>query len=172
MPSSVARVVLAAALLLVAVVVQVTVLARLPLPGATPDLVLVVVASWALKRGPLSGAAIGFAAGLLRDLAPPMDGTLGLGALVLALVGYAVGLAADDAARSAVAPLVIVVVASVLALLLWAGLAVLLGDERVTGSALAPQLFAQALYTAVLTPFVLPVVHRLIALTEPAPTRW
>jgi hypothetical protein len=59
-----------------------------------------------------------------------------------------------------------------LSVTLWAGLAALTGDPRVTWSALAGQWFAQALYTAVMTPFVLPLVHRLLGALEPVSTRW
>jgi rod shape-determining protein MreD len=172
MPPRIGRFVLAALLIVSSVVIQVAVLSRLPLPGATPDLVLVVVGSWALARGSVEGAIVGFAAGLTLDLVPPSDGPLGLTAFVLALMGYLVGLAADDAQRSALAPLVIMTLASVLALVLWAGLAVLVGDERVTWGALGDQLLAQALYTVVLTPLVLPFVHAMLRRLEPAVNRW
>lgn len=171
-PPRVGRFLLAALLLTVAVVLQVTVLSRLPLPGATPDLVLVVVVAWALSRGSIEGSIVGFAAGLLLDLAPPSAGPLGLSALVLAVVGYLVGKLADDAQRSAAAPLVIVAAASVFSLLLWSALAALLGDEGVTWPALGGQLLGQALYTVVLTPFVLPVVQTLLTRFEPTTSRW
>jgi rod shape-determining protein MreD len=166
------RAVLAGLLLTGAVVLQVSVLARLPLPGATPDLLLVVVASWALARGSIEGAIVGFAGGLLLDLAPPSDGPLGLTALVLAIAGALVGVVADEADRSAAAPLVILVAAALFSVTAWAGLAALTGDPRVTWAALAGQWFGQALYTAVLTPFVLPLVQRLLTRVEPAPARW
>lgn len=172
MSPRIGRFVLAALLIVSSVVLQVSVLARLPLPGATPDLVLVVVGAWALRRGSVEGAIVGFAAGLTLDLAPPSDGPLGLSALVLTIIGYLVGLAADDAQRSAITPLVIMALASVLSLVLWATLAVLVGDERVTWAALGGQLLSQVLYTVVLTPFVLPFVHGMLGRMDPATTRW
>ena len=163
---------LAAALCVIAAVtLQVTVLARLPLPGATPDLVLVLVVAWALRQGSLEGAVLGFGAGLALDIAPPADGSVGLWAFVLAVIGYLAGLAADDAQRSAVAPLVIVALASLVALVLYAVLGVLTGDPRVSWSALAGQLFTQVLYTLVLAPFVLPAVQALLARLEPVAVR-
>jgi rod shape-determining protein MreD len=166
------RALVAALLIVISVALQLTVLSSLPLPGATPDLLTVVVCAWALRRGSLEGAIVGFAGGLAMDLAPPTDGPLGLTALVLAVVGYGVGLVADESERSAFAPLIITVLASLVALVLWAGLALLVGDVRVTGSAVAGQLFAQALYTAVMAPFVLPLVHALLSRVEPTVTRW
>ena len=43
-----------------AVVFQPTFLARLSLPGATPDLVIVMVCCWAVTKGPEVGAIAGF----------------------------------------------------------------------------------------------------------------
>ncbi len=65
------RTLLSTALVVVALVVQVSVLARLQLPGAVPDLLLLTVLGLAFVYGPVSGSLIGFGAGLLADLAPP-----------------------------------------------------------------------------------------------------
>lgn len=80
-----------AGVLLLAVVLQSAVLARLPLPGPTPDLLLLAVIGVALSLGANAGAVTGFAAGLLMALAPPASGPLGLSAVILAIVGYMVG---------------------------------------------------------------------------------
>ncbi|CAM5710287.1 hypothetical protein SBADM41S_00948 [Streptomyces badius] len=65
------RTLLVTALVVVALVIQVSVLARLQLPGAVPDLLLLTVLGLAFVYGPVSGSLIGFGAGLLADLAPP-----------------------------------------------------------------------------------------------------
>ena len=71
------RVLLPAALVVVALVIQVSVLSRLHLPGAVPDLLLLVVLALAMTYGHVEGALIGFGAGLLADLAPPADHAAG-----------------------------------------------------------------------------------------------
>ena len=71
------RMLLSATLVVVALVIQVSVLARLHLPGAVPDLVLLTVLALAMVYGHVGGALIGFAAGLLADLAPPADHAAG-----------------------------------------------------------------------------------------------
>jgi rod shape-determining protein MreD len=106
-----ARIVLAVVLIAVALALQVTLLSRLPLPGATPDLLLLVVVSLALAYGPGFGLACGFAAGLAADRVPPADHEVGRWALVLTLIGYLAGLARAETRRSAVVPLVVVAVA-------------------------------------------------------------
>jgi len=90
------RILLSVTLVVVALVVQVSVLARLQLPGAVPDLVLLTVVGLALVYGPVSGSLIGFGAGLLADLAPPADHAAGRYALVLCVIGYLAGLARPD----------------------------------------------------------------------------
>src|SRR3954471_9968128 len=100
------RILLSTALIVVAMVLQVSVLARLHLPGAVPDLLLLVVLGLALTYGHVAGALIGFGAGLLADLAPPADHAAGRYALVLCVIGYAAGLAKPDSGqlRSATRP--------------------------------------------------------------------
>ena len=100
------------ALVIASVAAQVTFMSRLPLPGATPDLVLVVVVALAVAYGPGFGLTVGFGAGLALDLVPPADHEIGRWALVLALLGYAAGLAAGPARRSAFLPVLVVAVAS------------------------------------------------------------
>jgi rod shape-determining protein MreD len=79
-----------AAVLFVAIVIQTTLLAGVRPDGVAPDLMLVVAISAGLAGGPELGAQIGFAAGLLTDLFVQST-PLGLNALTLCLVGYAVG---------------------------------------------------------------------------------
>jgi rod shape-determining protein MreD len=76
-------------ILLVAVLVQVSVVAQVPIFGARANLIPVAVAALALIGGSLTGAAAGFVAGLLLDLAAGMS--LGGSSLVLTFVGYAIG---------------------------------------------------------------------------------
>lgn len=88
---SAARVVLAAGLVLLTQLVDVTVLAREHWPLATPDLTLLVVVALALLGGSRSGATAGLAAGLLVDLTPPGAGPLGLTAVAYGLAGLVAG---------------------------------------------------------------------------------
>lgn len=65
------RIVLSTVLVVIAMVAQVSVLARLHLPGAVPDLLLLTVLGLALAYGHVGGCLVGFFAGLLADIAPP-----------------------------------------------------------------------------------------------------
>ncbi|GHE75188.1 rod shape-determining protein MreD [Streptomyces longispororuber] len=154
------RILLSSALVVVALVVQVSVLARLQLPGAVPDLVLLTVLGLALVYGHVGGALIGFGAGLLTDLAPPADHAAGRYALVLCVIGYLAGLAKPETGRlrSASGPLVVVVGAAIGSTLLYAGVGALVGDGAARHVGLGGLLFTAALYDLLLAPFTIPLI--------------
>ncbi|MEU2131057.1 rod shape-determining protein MreD [Streptomyces sp. NPDC018352] len=150
------RILLSTVLVVVALVVQVSVLARLQLPGAVPDLVLLVVLALAFVYGHVSGALIGFGAGLLADLAPPADHAAGRYALVLCLIGYLAGLAKPESGqlKSAMVPMIGVVAAAIGSTLLYA----MVGDTAARHVGLGSLLFTAAVYDLLLAPFVVPLV--------------
>lgn len=159
----------AVALLLVtlALALQVTVLSRLPLPGATPDLVLLVVVGLALSHGPAYGLVLGFGAGLASDLVPPADHEIGRWAFVLTLVGYLAGAARDETRRSAFVPLAVVAGAGAGSILLYAGLGALMDDTHVTWTAVTELLPTAVVYDVVLSAFAIPAILALVRRTEP-----
>jgi rod shape-determining protein MreD len=161
------RFALTAVLVVVAIALQVTFLSRLPLPGATPDLVLLVVVATALSGGPTVGLLTGFAAGLAVDLVPPADHEVGRWAFVLTLVGYLAGLAQAETRRSAFVPLAVVATAAVGSVLLYAGLGALLDDPNVTWSAVTRLLPTAVVYDVVLSAFAVPAVLALSGRLEP-----
>lgn len=128
---TVRRILVVAILLILAVLVEVTVLAPLDFPGATPSLVLVVVVLLAGQFGASTGAIAGFAGGLLLDIAPPAAGTIGISALLLTVVGYAVGRFAESDDRPWWSLAILAGLAAPLVVLGGAILGGLLGDPRV-----------------------------------------
>jgi rod shape-determining protein MreD len=155
------RIVLVALLLCTAVVVQTTVLTRIPFPQATPDLVLLVVVALAMVQGPNRGALIGFAGGLLLDTVPPGDGAVGRWALVLVLVGWFAGRTSDAIEGSALLPLLVIVGSAFASLVGYITIGWLIGDERVAGSGVFSPVPAAVLYDVLLSPFVVPLVMAL-----------
>ena len=155
------RVLLSVALVLTAAVLQVTVINRLPLPGTGPDLVLLVIIGLALIVGPTAGASIGFGAGLLVDLMPPTVTEVGRWALVFCVVGYLAGQVQLDVRRSVWVVMWTVAGLSVLAPLLFAGLGLLFGDERIEGQLVVSTTISTVLYDLLLAPFVIPGVMAL-----------
>ncbi|MEV4992603.1 rod shape-determining protein MreD [Streptomyces niveus] len=165
------RTLLSVTLVVVALVVQVSVLARLQLPGAVPDLLLLVVVALALVYGHTSGAVIGFGAGLLADLAPPADHAAGRYALVLCLIGYLAGLAKPDSGqlRTALGPMVVVVGAAVTTTLLYAGVGALVGDTAARHVGLTNLVVTAAIYDLLLAPFTVPLIMALARRAENDP---
>lgn len=150
------RILLAAAAILAAVLIQVTVLNNVPFPGgAGPDLVLVAVVAMALAAGPRDGAIIGFAAGLALDIAPPASGLLGQSALVFCLVGYGCGRLRLALERSAWLPLAGVALGAVAGEALYALTGLIFGDPDITWQAVRQVLPAAVFYDLLISPFVL-----------------
>lgn len=160
---------LVAVVILLALVLQTTVVARLPLPGAEPDLLLVVVLSFALTQGPSAGAVTGFGAGLLADL--HSDHEVGRLALAYLLVGYAVGAAQDERSRSVVRPLLLIAAGAAGALTLFLTGGVILDDPRVHLGALSPDWLAALAYDVALAPVLLPIIGGLLRWIDQDPVR-
>ncbi|MEW9518683.1 rod shape-determining protein MreD [Streptomyces tubercidicus] len=165
------RILLSAPLVVVALVIQVTILARLQLPGAVPDLLLLVVVGLALVYGHVGGALIGFFAGLLADLAPPSDHAIGRYALVLCVIGYAAGLTKPESGRhrSATVPLIVVIGAAIVSTLMYAGVGALVGDTAARHVGIVGLLLSATLYDLLLAPFVVPLVMAAARRTEGEP---
>lgn len=154
---------LGAALVLVAMVLQTAVVTRIPFPGSVgPDLVILVVAAWAVRTGPLPGCVAGFGAGLLVDIVPPAFHAIGRFALVYCLVGYLVGLASAEAEDSAAVSSIAVAVGALGGTLLSTVLGALLADPRVVWDGIARVMAGAALYDLLGAPLAWYVVARLV----------
>lgn len=159
--SGIGRMIVIGSLVLLAVALQSTLLARLTLLGVIPQLVLVVVVSLAFLDGPRVGVVVGFAGGLLQDLLLPQS-VIGLTAFVYTLIGYGVGSLRQFAPSESVwSPVLAVALASMVAEVSYAMLAIILGQEWVSISFTAKVTGLVVLYDTLLTPFAFPVLRRL-----------
>ena len=155
------------ALMLAAVIIELTLLSRLGLPGATPDLVVVTIVAIALAMGPTQGAVAGFAGGVLIDLAPPADTLLGVNAIVYIAVGYITGVAVDPRDRSVPILIGIVGLAAGAAVLATAALDTLLGSGRVSWGDVPGVALSSALYAVIMAPVVVLGVAWLVRRATP-----
>jgi rod shape-determining protein MreD len=165
------RIAIRIALVVLAAVLQVVVVNKWQLPGGVPDLVLLVVISFALASGPQRGAMLGFFAGLLVDIMPPAAHIAGRFAFAYTVVGYLAGLLEDPEETSVVTTILIVAGGSAAAVLLYAGVGGLLGDARISPSVTIHSLVATVVYDVILAPFVVPLVARTARRLEPVGPR-
>ena len=159
------RAILSAAVLGVALMLQLTVVNRLPLPGAgAPDLVLLTVVALGLCGGPAAGALTGFCAGLALDIAPPGSYLIGQYALVFCLVGYLCGRLRGIANRSALLTIAAAMAAAATGEALSAAFGLAVSNPQVTWPAVRQVLPSSIVYDVVLAPFVLYLVVRAVRL--------
>jgi rod shape-determining protein MreD len=117
-----------AVLVFAAALLQASLFSSLDVLGGTADVLLLVLIGIALLRGAVTGAVAGFGGGLLLDVLT-LD-TLGVTALVLALAGYWTGRYGETTGRNRLhAPLVSVVVVTIVVALLGFSLHFLIGEE-------------------------------------------
>jgi rod shape-determining protein MreD len=179
-PSPWRKALVAAALpvaLFVAVIVQLTVVNRLPLPGGTrPDLVLLLVTAVAVSTSPMTGLLTGFVGGLALDLAPPATHYAGEYALVFCLAGYfAARIAAASAAttgeRNPWVELGVMAAATAAGEAGKAGLGLLLSDPDVTDPAIKHVLPGAIAWDLLLTPCAFLLVAWVVRLARPVAER-
>jgi rod shape-determining protein MreD len=151
--------------LVVAVLLQSTVLAWLTLAGVRPDLLVLAVVSVAVATDPVTGAVFGFVAGLVADLL--FDLPVGVSALVYTAVGFAVGTVRVYLTSHRPLVHLVLVGAASLASVWCCGLLLRVFDLS-SWAAVARAGPLVAVYNLLLTPFVYPVVW---ALTERVPAR-
>ncbi len=165
------RVSLIAVLVVVTVTLQVSVFSHFSLDGVAPDLGLLLVIGAALVRGPTYAAVVGFAAGLVLDLAPPADHTAGRWALALVVVGYLTGLARPEGARSLVSTVLIVAAGAFIGTSVYALSGLVVGEQSVTVASAMHVVPIAVLYDVLLTPLAVPLIVLFFRRLEPA-ERW
>lgn len=158
----------AAATVVVAIAVQSTVLASATLLRVIPQLVLVVIVSFAYLEGERVGMVTGFTAGLLQDLLLPPPSLVGLTALVYTLIGYGVGALREYTASESVwTPVLAVAAASAAAEFGYASMAIILGQPWVSFGLTLQITGLVVLYDVLLTPFVFPLVRKIAGRLHP-----
>jgi rod shape-determining protein MreD len=181
-PSALRRALVAATLpvaLFAAVVVQLSVVNLLPLPGGdAPDLMLLLVTAVAVTSNPMTGALTGFAGGLALDVAPPVTHYAGEYALVFCLAGYlaaqavaAISAASGGAERDPASSMTVMAVAVAAGEAGKAALGLLLAAPEVTWPAIKHVLPGAVLADLLLVPVAYWLVSRVAGLARPAQER-
>lgn len=153
------RLLLIVAVVLTALLLQTTVFSQIELLGAHPELMYLIAAVWALYEGPNPGMAVGFAAGMTQDFF--LDQPKGITALVLTLIGWGIGyLRQFVTSPSPLVPVGIVAAATFAGQLLYGVVSLLVGQLEVSIAYLLRVAVLTAIYNAVLTPLVVPLLRR------------
>ena len=159
----------ALALLVAAVLVQVTEVASVRVLGGTPDVAVVVLCLLAIRAGSELGALAGFATGLSLDVLA--QHALGRDALVLCVVAYAAGRIGERLRGRALVRTVLTVALGAAVTRIGEGLLTfLLGDSGGLASAFSAGLASSAALAVLLALPLLPVMRRLLGRRgDPAP---
>jgi rod shape-determining protein MreD len=153
------RTLLLGAVILTALLLQTTAFAELNLLGAKPELMYLVTIVFAILEGPASGAITGFAGGMAEDFL--LDAPKGITALTLTLLGYAMGMARQYIVTpSPILPVLLVAGGTFAGVVFHGVVSFLLGELDTSWLYLVRVALLSALYNAILTPLVYPVLRR------------
>jgi rod shape-determining protein MreD len=155
------RGVLWTAVIITSLLLQSTVFAQVRLLDAKPELMYLVTVAMAVLEGPTSGAVTGFAGGMAQDFL--LDQPKGITALTLTLLGYVVGMLRQYIVTpSALLPVILVAGGTAGGVLFNGLVKYLLGQLQVEFVFLVRVALLSALYNAVLTPILFPVLRRVV----------
>lgn len=147
------------AVIVTALLLQTTVFADIRLLGARPELMYLITIVFAVLEGPSSGAIAGFSGGMAQDFF--LNQPKGITALVLTLLGYAVGMLRQYIVSPSPALPVFLVAGGTFAGVLFYGLVAFLLGQLDTGLLYLLRVsFLSAVYNAILTPLLYPVLRR------------
>jgi rod shape-determining protein MreD len=154
-----------AAVIATALLLQSTVFAQIKLGGAKPELMYLITVALAMIEGPATGAIYGFAAGMGQDFL--LNQPKGITALTLTLVGYVVGqIRQYIVSPSPALPVALVAAATAIGVLFYGFVAFLLGQLGTGFLFLLRTALLSALYNAILTPLLFPVLRRVAEQTR------
>ncbi len=153
------RVLLLAAVILSALLLQTTIFAEINLLGAKPELMYLITIAFGMLEGPASGAITGFVGGMAQDFL--LNAPKGITALTLTVLGYAIGMARQFIVTpSPVLPVVLVALGTFGGVMFHGIVSFLLGQLDTTWLYLFRVATLSAVYNAILTPLLFPVLRR------------
>jgi rod shape-determining protein MreD len=154
------------AVIVTAILLQSTVFSQLRLLGVRPELLYLVTILIALQEGPNQGAIVGFTCGLAQDML--LDQPMGITALTLTLLGYAVGMARQYiVSPSPLVPTIVVAISTALGVAFYEIVTFLLGQFEAGFTYAVKVALLTALYNAVLTPILAPLLRRIVEGSRP-----
>jgi rod shape-determining protein MreD len=154
------RALVLAVVIVTALLLQSTVFAQIKLLGVEPELMYLLTIVIAILEGPQEGAIVGFAGGMAQDFL--LNSPKGITALTLTLLGYAMGLARNYiVSPSPLLPTFLVAAGTAIGMAFYLVVGGLLGQVSVPVTYGLKVCLLTALYGAILTPIVFPLLRRL-----------
>jgi len=138
-------------LVLVALTIQLGVLAEVRIAGATGDVMMLLALVAGLAGGPRRGGVAGFVVGLVYDLV--LLSPFGVTALTYCLLGYALGFVPNEFVRGAFwVPPLVVFGASVVGTIFYVAMETVFGQEGIFTAHVLPMALVVAVINALLAP--------------------
>lgn len=155
------RILLKGAIIVVALLIQLTLINSITILGLKPDLIMVVVVVFSLLRGAKEGTVSGFASGLLQDIFS--TGLLGMNALAKTVIGFFCGIIKEKIFREHILFIIPVItfIASFIQSILMFLLLRAFGIEYGLAWSLKQVALPEALYSSLLSPFIFLVINKL-----------
>jgi rod shape-determining protein MreD len=150
-----------AAIVFLAVLLQLAFFSRVPLIGSVANVVPVVVVALGLLGGAVTGTVCGFAAGILIDVM--IGGTLGVSSLALMTAGYGAGRWREgyDIVSSLVPPLLTGALTGV-AVAAYGAMQLTLGIDAQVSALIVREIIVQAFLGALLAIPCFPLIRRIL----------
>lgn len=151
-----------ALLLLISWLLQLSVIPYFSFYGIQPDLILIVVATYAFLEGPVAGAVVGFTGGLLEDLLVMKSG--GLNVLVKTVIGYWAGLVERTLFGASIfLPMLAMFLVSTISQLSYVAVSFLVGEQIEFWAVFTGVILPSSLYTSLLALPLFPWLCRMLS---------
>jgi len=160
------KILLKSAIIVVALLIQLTLINSITILGLKPDLIMIVVVVFSLMKGEKEGTISGFASGLLQDIFS--IGLLGINAFAKTVIGFTCGLLKEKVFHEHILFLIPIItfIASLIQSILIFLLLRAFGIEYSLAWSLKQVALPEALYSSLLSPFIFLAINKLLQLIK------
>ncbi|MBA7585768.1 rod shape-determining protein MreD [Candidatus Atribacteria bacterium 1244-E10-H5-B2] len=160
------KILLKGAIIVVALLIQLTIINSITILGLKPDLIMVVVVVFSLLKGEKEGTISGFASGLLQDIFS--IGLLGMNALAKTAIGFTCGMLKEKIFHEHILFIIPVItfIASFMQSILIFLLLRAFGIEYNLAWSLKQVALPEALYSSLLSPFIFLAINKLFRMIK------
>ena len=154
------------AIIVIALVIQLTLINSVTILGLKPDLIMVVVVVFSLMKGEKEGAISGFASGLLQDIFS--TSLLGINALAKTVIGFICGILKEKIFHEHILFLIPVItfIASFIQSMIIFLLLRAFGIEYNLAWSLKQIALPEALFSSLLSPFIFLAINKLFRMIK------